>query len=189
MVCSGRDGMEWRALRELGGGGGGAAVAPFLSTGAAVAGRGGAGRLGKHVPVLSLGGGGPEEVLGVEAVGGGAMDATASSLAQGKTRLGSGERERSGEGVEHVCCTGQRGGNRRGRRRGAVGCRCTASPWRFDVHPRRACRGRRRVAVREAPGRHQGRGEGWGAARARRVAGGLDVCERRHGGKQRKEME
>ena len=162
-VCSGRDGTEGRAPRELGGGDG-AAVAPFLSRGAAVAGRGGAGRLGKHVPVLSLGGGGPEGVLGVEAVGGGAMDATASALAHGKkSRLGSGERERSGEGAEHICCTGQRGGIGRGRRRGAVGRRCTASPWRFDVHPRRACRGRRRVAVREAPGRHQGRGA-WPAA-------------------------
>ena len=28
------------------------------------------------------------------------------------------------------------------------------------------------MAVREAPGRHQGRGEGWGAARERRVADG-----------------
>ena len=63
-----------------------------------MASRGCAGRLGKHVPALSLGGGGSEGVLGVEAVGGGAMDATASSLAQGKTQLGSGERERSGEG-------------------------------------------------------------------------------------------
>ena len=43
--------------------------------------------------------------LDVEAAGGGAMDATASSLAQGKARLGSGERERSGEGVKHVCYT------------------------------------------------------------------------------------
>ena len=115
----------------------------------------------------------------MEAVGGDAMDATASALAQEKkSRLGSGERERSGEGVEHVCCTGKRIGNGRGRRRGAVGRRRMASPWCFDVHPRRACRGRRRVAVREAPGRHQGCGEGWGAARARCVAGGQDVRRR-----------
>ena len=162
-----------RAPRELGGGGGdGAAVAPFLSRGAAVAGRGGAGRLGKHVLVLILGGGGPEGVLGVEAVGGGAMDATASSLAQEKTRLGSGERGRSGEGVEHVCCTGQRGGNGRGRRRGAVGRRCTTSSWRLGDYPRRARSGLRRVAksrcFRKAPVVRRGLGRGEGAARGRR---------------------
>ena len=74
----------------------------------------------------------------------------------------------------------------RGRKRGAVGRRCTASPWRFDVHPRRACRGRRHVAVREAPGRHQGRGEGWGAARGRRprrpAANGDERREQRRDG-------
>jgi len=68
---------------------------------------------GERVPFPgSIGAGeGRKWELDVEAAGGGAMDATASSLAQGKARLGSGERERSGERVEHVCCAAQRGGD------------------------------------------------------------------------------
>ena len=62
---------------------------------------------GERIPFPgSIGAGeGRKWELDVEAAGGGAMDATASSLAQGKARLGSGERERSGEGVKHVCYT------------------------------------------------------------------------------------
>ena len=68
---------------------------------------------GERVPFPgSIGAGeGRKWELDVEAAGGGAMDATASSLAQGKARLGSGERERSGERVKHVCCAAQRGGD------------------------------------------------------------------------------
>ena len=68
---------------------------------------------GERVPFPgSIGAGeGRKWELDVEAAGGGAMDATVSSLAQGKARLGSGERERSGERVKHVCCAAQRGGD------------------------------------------------------------------------------
>ena len=185
-VCSGRDGTEGRAPHELGGGGG-AAVAPFLSRGAAVAGRGGAGRLGKHVPVLSLGGGGPKGVLGVEAVGGGAMDATASSLAQGKTRLGSGERERSGEGSSTSAArakgeeTGKEGGEARsvgssrlcrGGSASNLGVRAgDGDAWRFEKL-QEGTRGAKRAGARRGSG-------AWPTARRRR----------RHGGKQRKGME
>ena len=100
----------------------------------------------------------------MEAVGGGAMDATASSLAQGKTRLGSGERERSGEGSSTSAArakgeeTGEGGGEARSavaarRRRGAstsiLGVRAgDGDAWRFETLPEdtRARRGLGRVA-------------------------------------------
>ena len=124
----------------------------------------------------------------MEAVGGGAMDATASALAQGKkSRLGSGERERSGEGSSTSAArakgeeTGEGGGEARSavaarRRRGAstsiLGVRAgDDDAWRFEKL-QEGTRGAERAGARRGSG-------AWPTARRRR----------RHGGKQRKGME
>ena len=66
------------------------------------------------------------------------------------------------------------GGQGREKERGAVGRVVTTSPWRFGGHPHLACRERRHLAgsrsFREEPGAERA----GGAARERRVAGGLD---------------
>ena len=111
--------------------------------------------------------GGRRRGLRVEAVGGGNHGATASSLAQGKTRLGSGERERSGEGSSTSAArakgeeTGEGGGEARSavaarRRRGAstsiLGVRAgDGGAWRFEKL-QEGTRGAERAGARRGSG-------------------------------------
>ena len=103
------------------------------------------------------------------AVGGGAMDATASALAQGKNL---GLALEKGKGVERGSSTsaarakGEETGKEGGEARSVGSSRLRRGGSASNLGVR--ARERRRVAIREAPGRPQGRGEGWGAARGRR---------------------
>ena len=69
------------------------------------------------------------------------------SRQRGHAKLGARAQEGRREGWGRLEAHGKGlGGQRRKKRRGAVGRVVTASPWRFGGHPRRARRGRRRVA-------------------------------------------
>ena len=106
----------------------------------------------------------------MEAVGGGAMDATASALAQGKKNLGSALEK--GKGVERGSSTsaarakGKETGKEGGEARSVGSSRLRRGGSASNLGVR--ANGRRRVAIREAPGRHQGRGA-WPAAPANAV--------------------
>ena len=78
-------------------------------------------------------------------LGGGGANGGGGGYSRQRGRAGLGVRAQKGrrEGGERLGARGKGlDDHGRGRRRGAVGRRCTASPWRFDVHPRRACKGR-----------------------------------------------